>query len=82
MRDPNLSTSKTGSSSRQRTTTLCGEQKKIHEYVKTISPQQLQNTLVTSLAVIGLLSGLDQKKSGTEFVLTDLTDHGINLQRI
>ena len=69
------------SSSCQCATTLNGEQKETQKDVNTIH-RQLRIMLADSLAVIGLYWGLDQKKSGTELTLTDLTDHGINLQRI
>ena len=39
--------------------------------------RQLRIMLANSLAVIGLSWGLDQKRSGTESPLTDLTDHRI-----
>ena len=37
--------------------------------------------LADFLAVIGLSWGLDQKRSGTERTLTDVTDHGINQRK-
>ena len=42
---------------------------------------QLRIMLADSLAVIGLSWGLDQMRSGTELTVTDLMDHGINMQR-
>ena len=57
-----------------------GSKKETKKDVNTIQ-RQLGVMLADSLAVIGLSWVLDQKRSGTELPLTDLTDHGINQQR-
>ena len=43
--------------------------------------RQLRLMLASSLAVIGVSWGLDQKRNGTELALTDPTDVGTKLQR-
>ena len=72
--------SKTGSSSCQFTTTLNEEQKETRNIVNT-NHRQLRIMLASSLAVVGLSWGLEQKKSGTELALTKQMDHGIEWQK-
>ena len=76
----NLNTSTTGSSSCQCTMTLCGMQKEMMNYVKTIQ-RQLNSMLVDSFAVIGLSWGIDLKRSGAELTIKNQMDLGTELQR-
>ena len=74
-------TSKTGSSSCQRTTTFHAEEKEIQKDVNTIH-RQLRNMLVKSRAVIGPSWGLNQKRNGAELTPTNPTDPVTEWQRI
>ena len=55
-------------------------QKEMMNYVKIIQ-RHSKSMLKDSLAVIGLPSGLDLKRSGTEHTIANQMDLGIELQR-
>ena len=76
----NLSSSTTGSSSCQCTTTLCGEIQQTQKSVFRILIQ-LRSMLTDSLAVVGLSWDLDQKRIGTEPILTNQMEIGTELQK-
>ena len=75
-----LGSTKVGILSCQCLTTLYGENKETQKSVFRIL-LQLRSTFADSLAVISLSWGLDQKKSGTEPLLTNQMDHGIEWQK-
>ena len=77
----NLSSSTTGSSSRQCTTTLYGEKKETQNGVITIQ-RLFRIMLANSLGVIRLSWGLGQKRNGTEPTLVNPTDPGTTAEQM